>query len=70
MIVTVSSKEAWMLLVNPEASSIKPQQNVDHVYNYQKIPGVPAWVSNNLPGKVWDEITYPFLNYNGCTVEG
>ena len=20
-------------------------------------------------GKVWDEITYPFLNFNGCTVE-
>ena len=19
--------------------------------------------------KVWDEITYPFLNFNGCTVE-
>ena len=22
-----------------------------------------------MPGKVWDEITYPFLNFNGCTVE-
>ena len=22
-----------------------------------------------MPGKVWDEITYPFLNLNGCTVE-
>ena len=20
-------------------------------------------------GNVWDEITYPFLNFNGCTVE-
>ena len=23
----------------------------------------------NMPGKVWDEITYPSLNFNGCTVE-
>ena len=22
-----------------------------------------------ITSKVWDEITYPFLNFNGCTVE-
>ena len=22
-----------------------------------------------MPGKVWDKITYPFLNYNGYTIE-
>ena len=22
-----------------------------------------------MPGKVWEEITYPFINFNGCTVE-
>ena len=26
-------------------------------------------LSNHMPGKVWDEITYPFPNFNGCTVE-
>ena len=30
---------------------------------------IPAWISNYMPGKVWGEITYPFLNFNGCTVE-
>ena len=30
---------------------------------------IPAWISNHLPSKVWDEITYPFLNFNSCTVE-
>ena len=30
---------------------------------------IPAWISNHMPGKVWDEITYPFLNFNGCTVK-
>ena len=30
---------------------------------------IPAWISNHAPCKVWDEITYPFLNFNGCTVE-
>ena len=27
------------------------------------------WISNHMHSKVWDEITYPFLNFNGCTVE-
>ena len=22
-----------------------------------------------MPGKTWDEITYPFPNFSGCTVE-
>ena len=28
-----------------------------------------AWISNYMPGKVWGEMTYLFLNFNGCTVE-
>ena len=30
---------------------------------------IPAWISNYMANKVWDEITYPFLNFNGATVE-
>ena len=30
---------------------------------------IPAWISNNISGKVCDEITYPFTNFNDCTVE-
>ena len=29
---------------------------------------IPAWISNRMPGKVWGEITYQFLNFNGATV--
>ena len=28
-----------------------------------------AWVSNQMPSKVWDEITYTFPNFNGSAVE-
>ena len=28
----------------------------------------PAWMNNHMLSKVWDEITYPFPNFNGCTV--
>ena len=30
---------------------------------------IPAWISNPMPINVWDEITYPFPNFNGCTVK-
>ena len=29
----------------------------------------PAWISNDMPSKVRNEITYSFPNLNGCTVE-
>ena len=30
---------------------------------------IPAWIRNHMPSKVWDEITYPFPKFNGCTIE-
>ena len=29
---------------------------------------IRAWISNHLPSKVWDEITYPFPTFNDATV--
>ena len=33
---------------------------------------IPAWIGNHMPIEVWDEITYPFLNFlnlTTCTIE-
>ena len=30
---------------------------------------VSAWISSYIHHKVWDEITYPFPNVNGATVD-
>ena len=30
---------------------------------------IPAWISNDMPSKVWDKITYRFPNLNDSTVE-
>ena len=30
---------------------------------------IPAWISNYIHYKVWGEIIYPFLNFNGVTIE-
>ena len=29
----------------------------------------PAWISDEMPSKVWDAITYPLPNLNSCTFE-
>ena len=42
-------------------SDVAPVSLIDQ-YN------VPC-LSNHMPNKVWVEITYPFLNFNGATVE-
>ena len=30
---------------------------------------IPAWISIHIPNELWGEITYPFLNLNGETIE-
>ena len=30
---------------------------------------IEAWLSNHIPSKDWDEITYPIPNFNGHTIE-
>ena len=30
---------------------------------------IQAWMNNYIHYKVWDEIIYPFPNFNGATVE-
>ena len=30
---------------------------------------IPVYLSDHMLTKVWDEITYPFTNFSGCTVE-
>ena len=38
-------------------------------FYYHGLTLIPAWISNYIHYNVWDEITYPFLNFNGCTLK-
>ena len=35
------------------------------VSNTASVALLLTWISNHMPRKVWDEITYPFLNFYG-----
>ena len=39
-------------------------------FQYHGLISIPSWISNHMPSKVWDEITYPFPIFNGATIEG
>ena len=50
--------------------SLAQWQSQQHRFWDQYQLGIdPAWISNYIHYKVWDEITYPFLNFNGATIE-
>ena len=38
-------------------------------FDYDGLTLTPARISNYIHCKMWDEIIYPFLNFNNCTVE-
>ena len=38
-------------------------------FTKQGLTLIPACISNHMASKVWDEITYPFPNLNGWSVE-
>ena len=39
------------------------------LFYYHGLTLIPAWISNHMLSKVWDEITYLFLNFNSAAVE-
>ena len=57
------------VLINIDSGhGLLPNDTWTHFY-WHGLTLNPAWISNHTPCKVWDEITYPFLNFNGTTVE-
>ena len=52
------NENPWYNKLSPEA----PFTNMDQLLSL-------AWISDHMPSKVWDELTYPFPNFNGCTIE-
>ena len=60
-------------ITDNKAKTNKTQPNNVHILLgplfWHGLTLIPAWICNYIYYEVWDEITYPFLNFNGCTVE-
>ena len=64
----------WLVydLINrPRLSNASVNFSVDPVGPFYKhvLTLIPAWIGNYIHYKVWDEITYQFLNFSGAAVE-
>ena len=51
-------------LINPFINRLKAWDT----FYYHGLTIIPAWISIYIHYKVWDEITYPFLNFNGWSL--
>ena len=52
------------------SAKITPQHFKEYFsspFNLHDFTLIPACISTYMPSKVWDEIAYPFLNFNGAT---
>ena len=51
--------------------SILVENKATNMFVFTKYLGplLLTWISNYTHYNVWDEITYPFLNFNGASVE-
>ena len=38
-------------------------------FHWHGLTLMSAWICNGIHHKVWDEITYPFPNFNSATIE-
>ena len=59
----------WLFCVMTGNRHVMAWAVITHIHEGNFTSTDNAWISNYMPGKVCDEITYPFLNFNGCTVE-
>ena len=60
--------QSFLVWMHHGCTNWKAQDFCDPFY-YHVLTVIPAWISNCIHYKVWDEITYPFSNFNGATVE-
>ena len=56
-------------MVNDPCVCMPEFWNISSPFYLHGLTFIPACISNHKPSKVCDEITYPFLNINGATVE-
>ena len=60
----------FVLFLNSEiALVVDPSSTTSGPFYLHGLTLILAWISNHMASKMWDEITYPFLNFNGATVE-
>ena len=58
-----------LMKIHLKVSSVFWHHFIQSPFYYYGLILNPAWISNHMHRKVWDEITDPFPNFNDCAVE-
>ena len=66
--LTVDHFERRHPVPNNDMESCKSRDTCGPFYKHG-LTFIPTWISDHMPNKMWDEITYPLLNFNRCTDE-
>ena len=65
----VSWKYIWLFPVDGPVMVVSGVRKGRHIpvapFTNMVLTLIPAWLSNHMHSLVWDEIIYPFLNFNG-----
>ena len=59
----------WWFIIESDNNVVSSDIINCVLFYYYGLTLIPAWISNYIHYNMWDEITYPFLNFSGCTVE-
>ena len=68
-VIKDSPEQATSAVLLPQCTSLSIHSTCWGPFYSHGLTLIPVWISNYIHYKVWDEITYPFLNLNGATVE-
>ena len=52
-----------------QIEGLEPNYHMMSVFKIGHLTLMPAWMSNYIHYEMWDEITFLFPNFNGCTIE-
>ena len=57
------------MILDRDIAGLDRSQNRPGPFYYHGLTSAAAWLSNHIRYKVWDEIAYPFPNFNSCAVD-
>ena len=66
IVIRKNGESLWMVEISPVTQSLFATCGL---FYWHGLTWIQAWISNHMSGKVLGEITSPFINFKGCTVE-
>ena len=67
-VMYIAKRSTFCCVTTTYTMGLMPNSTIRGPFYKYGLTLIPAWISNYIHYNVWDEITYPFLNFSGATV--